>query len=308
MDDLAAAAAAALSAPETLVVRSARARAKADGLEAEAVLASWSGGETAPHPADEQPAPAPQEAPAAEPAAAAEPEPAAAEPLAAAEPESPAAAEPESGPVPDAPARPADQRPPRFESEESAAAAGAIPRWLAAAFIVIPLMAVLYALFLPNGPNCGDAGRLAVSPITGEAANCDLSPYGAEVVDFFAIGRGEFAICSACHGENGAGAGNFPAFVGGALLATFPEGRCEEQVDWVSAGTAGWPEPAYGATAKPVGGSGAIMPAFGGVLTETELRAVVLYERVQFGGQALDVAVADCGLAGGTGETAAGGG
>jgi mono/diheme cytochrome c family protein len=39
------------------------------------------------------------------------------------------------------------------------------------------------------------------------------------------------------------------------------------------------------------------MPAFGSTLTEEQLRAVVLYERVQFGGEDLDVALADCGLA-----------
>ena len=39
------------------------------------------------------------------------------------------------------------------------------------------------------------------------------------------------------------------------------------------------------------------MPAFGSTLTEEELRAVVLYERVRFGGQDLEAALADCGLA-----------
>ena len=48
--------------------------------------------------------------------------------------------------------------------------------------------------------------------------------------------------------------------------------------------------------AKPVGGSGALMPAFGSVLTEEELRAVVLYERIQFAGLDLDATLADCGL------------
>jgi hypothetical protein len=46
-----------------------------------------------------------------------------------------------------------------------------------------------------------------------------------------------------------------------------------------------------------VGGSGAVMPAFGSVLTETELRSVVLFERVQFGGVDIDAALTDCGLA-----------
>jgi mono/diheme cytochrome c family protein len=164
-----------------------------------------------------------------------------------------------------------------------------------ALFVVVPLFAVAYALFLPNGPACGDAGRLAVDPVTGVAVNCDGSEYGVEVVDFFAIGLDEYTSCAACHGDGGGG-GVGPAFVDGALLATFPSGQCEAHVEWVRLGTAGWPEPTYGATAQPVGGVG-IMPAFGAQLTEDELRAVVLYERVAFGGESLDAALADCGLA-----------
>jgi mono/diheme cytochrome c family protein len=83
--------------------------------------------------------------------------------------------------------------------------------------------------------------------------------------------------------------------VGGALLAAFPSGQCETQVEWVRLGTSGWPDPTYGATGTPVGGGG-LMPAFGSTLTEQELRSVVLYERVAFGGQPLDEAIADCGL------------
>ena len=93
-----------------------------------------------------------------------------------------------------------------------------------AAFVIIPTIAVLYALFLPNGPNCGDAGSLAIDPVTGVAVNCDLTPYGVEIVDYFAMGQAEYSACAACHGENGGGAGNFPAFVGGSLLEAFPEG------------------------------------------------------------------------------------
>ena len=57
-----------------------------------------------------------------------------------------------------------------------------------------------------------------------------------------------------------------------------------KQIDWVTLGTGGWPDPTYGDTAKPVGGGG-VMPAFGGVLTPEEIAAVVLYERVAFGGE-----------------------
>ena len=291
MDQLVSSIATATNVPEEMVLRSARARAKADGVEVEAVLQAWSGGGDIPEGAAPAPTPAAAEAPtdtATAPAAAP------------AEPSGPAVeiVEAEGKPDEPEPAPEPESREPEWEPEEEAAAAGAIPRWLVAIFLIVPTLAVMYALVLPNGPNCGDSGRLAIDPVSGEAVNCDGSPYGVEVVDFFAIGLEEYASCAACHGENGGGAGNFPAFVGGTLLTTFPEGQCEAMVEWVRLGTAGWPEPTYGATAKPVGGSGAVMPAFGDVLDEQQLRSVILYERVQFGGQDLEAAIADCGLGG----------
>jgi mono/diheme cytochrome c family protein len=216
--------------------------------------------------------------------------------------------EPTIEPAETAPVAPRKEE--RLESREAAEAAGAIPRWLAALFVIVPAVVVLYALFLPNGPNCGDGGVLAVDPITGEASGCDGTPYGVEVVDYFSLGLEQYASCVSCHGENGGGAGNFPAFVGGELLSTFPEGQCEDQVRWVTLGTADWPDATYGATAKPVGGSGAVMPAFEGSLTDEEIRSVVLFERVRFGGQDLAAALEDCGLedeeGDGETETAAG--
>jgi hypothetical protein len=286
MEELLAAAAAALDAPDVLVRRSAEAKAKALGVSIESILAAWGGGEAAPEPAaptEAAAATAPQAETAAAPALPAEP----------AETSGPAvevigetAKGPIEAPVPE----------PVFEPEEEAAAAGAIPRWLVALFFIVPAFAIAYALFLPNGPNCGDAGRLAVDPVTGVAVGCDGNPYGVSLTDFFSVGRAEYVTCAACHGEGGAGAGNFPAFTGGELLTTFPSGECESQVQWVALGTAGWPDPTYGANAKPVGGSGAVMPGFGGALSDEEIRAVVLYERVLFGGQPLDEALADCGL------------
>jgi mono/diheme cytochrome c family protein len=272
-------AAAAAGMPSKLLQRSVEAKATASGRPAAEVLSEMIGSP----PATPAPAAAPVDVPTA---AAPAPTPPTATPAAAAT-EGAAAPSPQPAPQP---------APERFESEEEAAAAAAIPRWLAAGFVLIPTIAVLYALFLPNGPNCGDAGSLAVDPVSGVAVNCDATPYGVETVDFYAIGRAEFTACAACHGDNGGGAGNFPAFVGGALLETFPEGQCQAQVDWVSLGSTGWPEATYGATGKPVGGSGAVMPAFGATLTEEQVRAVVLYERVRFGGEDLDTALADCGL------------
>jgi mono/diheme cytochrome c family protein len=237
-------------------------------------------------------APAPAE-PAAPPVAPAAPEPAPAAP-------EPVPAVAGAGPAVDVyePAGPASE-PAAGRSGDAAGEirSDGIPRWLAAVFVIVPAFAVMYALFLPNGPSCGDAGRLAVDPVTGVAVNCDGSEYGVEVVDFFAVGQEVYAQCSSCHGANGGGGGNFPAFVDGALVTVFPEGTCEDHVEWVRVGTADWPDSTYGANAKPVGGSGAVMPGFGSAISEEELRAVVLYERVRFGGLALDATLADCGLA-----------
>jgi mono/diheme cytochrome c family protein len=291
MGELLTAAAEKMGMPESMVERSAGARAKAQDTTVAAVLAEWAG----------------IEAPAAE-----------ATPGPAADPSEPApAADTDTAPDDESDGPDvevlgeADEAPPKvatptepdhFEPEEDAVAAGALPRWLAALFVFVPAFAIAYALFLPNGPNCGDAGSLAVDPVTGVAVNCDLSEFGAEVADFFAIGLETYngIGCVACHGAGGGGVANFPAFTGGELLSTFPEGQCDAQIEWIALGTAGWPDPTYGATNKPVGGSGAVMPGFEGTLTPEEIAAVTLYERVAFGGQSLDSALVDCGLS--TGE------
>ena len=171
------------------------------------------------------------------------------------------------------------------------------PRWLAAAFVVIPMIAMLYALLAPDGPNCGVSGQLALDPVTGEAENCDGTPYGVEVVNFFTLGE-EIYInrCAACHGAGGGG-GAGQVLAGGAVLASFPGGQCSGHVEWVALGTANWPDATYGALAKPVGGFGQ-MPGFEGTLTEEEIASVVLYERVAFGGEPLPEAETDCGLVG----------
>jgi len=196
-----------------------------------------------------------------------------------------------------------------LESEEEAAAAGALPRWLAALFVVIPAIAIAYALFLPNGPNCGDAGSLAIDPVTGIAVNCDGSAFGSDEVDLFSLGADTYAGvgCTACHGANGGGVATFPAFTNGALLATFPQDSCSAQIEWISLGSLGWPDSTYGANDTPVGGSGAVMPSFVDVLSPEEIAAVAIYERVAFGGQDLDAALADCGASSADGGATASG-
>lgn len=286
MDELVKQAAAALGYPETMVERSALARAKADGVSVEDVLAAWAGG---------------GEIVAGAGGGAAEP--AATEGHA---PEgAPAPPEPSLGPVVEVlegEAPPEDTvdveedeaTDEEVVEEERPRASSGIPRWLAATFVVIPTVAFLYAVFLPNGPGCGDGAQLAVDPVTGLAVGCDGAPYGDEEVNFFAVGEVVYSRCAACHGADGQGGGNFPVLAGGAVLATFPQDSCGVHVEWVRLGTVGWPEATYGANATAVGSSGAQMPGFGNALTEEELRSVVLYERVAFGGQTVEAAIADC--------------
>jgi mono/diheme cytochrome c family protein len=95
-----------------------------------------------------------------------------------------------------------------------------------------------------------------------------------------AEGRELYSPCSGCHGATGGGASG-PAFTGGALIETFS--AWEDQVEWVTVGSADWPEATYGDNAKPVQGVG-IMPGFGADhgdydYTEEEILLVVRYER-----------------------------
>jgi mono/diheme cytochrome c family protein len=127
--------------------------------------------------------------------------------------------------------------------------------------------------------------------VTGVAVNCDGSEFGVEEVNFFTIGESVYtANCAACHGPAGGG-GAGPALAGGAVLSTFS--RCDDHVEWVVLGSAGWPEQTYGDADKPVGGG---MPAFENILSAEELRSAVLYERVAFGGEELAVSESGCGL------------
>lgn len=282
MDELVAAAAKATGQSETMVKRSAAARAKAQGTTVEAVLAEWAG--VAVPAASESAAVAAESAPAAPTAASA------------AAPAAKAALDvDETGEEVAAAPAPATAHVTPVAAPE-VVPVGAIPRWLASLFVIVPVFALAYVAFLPNGPSCGDAGRLAVDPVSGEMVNCDGSAYGDTEVDFFALGEETYtsAGCIACHGPGGAGVGSFPAFTGGVLLTTFPEGSCATHIEWVTLGTSNWPDATYGANNKPVGGSGAVMPSFGTTLDAQEIAAVALFERVSFGGQELAAAQTDC--------------
>ncbi len=284
VDELLDKAAAAKGMPAPLAKRSAQARATKEGTTLEAVLAEWAGVDptvVSSAPAATSEAPVAAEAPA--------------------DPQPPAPSddveviEASAGGTAAEPLDPGDapMRPRR----------SGYPTWLAAAFVIIPLLAVTYILVSPNGPDCGTAGQLKVDPVTGLAVNCDGSEFGGSSVDFFSQGAGIYAQCAACHGANGGG-GVGPAFTGGAVLATFP--ACTDHVVWVTLGTANFPDPTYGATNKPVGGGG-LMPGYEGALTEEQIASVSLYERVTFGGQPLEEAEIDCGLVEGEGDGTEGG-
>ena len=259
--------------PADMLERSAQARAEAEGTTVEAVLAGWAG------------VPVPEAG--AAPAAAA-PGPGA-EPAPAAETEAPAEVsvevlEPEAPPPEAAPEEPEE------ESEQIPVGPG-MPRWLSAAFVVVPFVAILYALIAPNGPDCGNAGSLDIDPVTGTAVNCDGSEYGS-VAGFFGAGEGLYEDnCASCHGANGGGV-SAPALAGGAVVETFSV--CADHIEWVTLGNQGYPGNTYGDQNKPK--SDLIMPSFGDTLEVLEIAAVVLFERVAFG--RLDLAAAEeaCGL------------
>jgi mono/diheme cytochrome c family protein len=302
------AAAEAMGLPEALVQRSAEARAAETGQSVDEILAVWAGGEAvskAPDKAEQAPQPEPEaeEAPAAE----AEPaEPAAPEPVI----ETPS--EPAEAPAPAAAARaPAPAEVTMAEAAHlpevvTVPTAGIrertnfdIPRWLVAVLMVAPLFA-LFALGGSATGACGEGTELRVDVITGEIINCDGSEFtgggvGPGTTDFIALGADLYAgavtpaaTCAGCHGADGQGTGTFPPMTG--VLTTF--GACEDHVEWVLLGSAGF-EGTYGDTNKPVAGG---MPGHQG-LTDEQLRAVVAFERVRFGGADTDETLADCGLA-----------
>ncbi len=298
--------------PEALLRRSAEARAKREGRSVEDVLAEMTGGGEA---SDAPPAP-----PAEEPGAGKLPDALLRRSAKArakregrpldevlvemglspegAKGEAPAAA-PAGASAPSAPGSIVDAGTPDVttpvateaapEEDEKEAAFAGFPRWLAASFIIIPLFALLYAGFAPNGPSCGASGQLSINPVTGEAEAC-----GGAGSAFFKIGQGIFnGQCAACHSTDGSG-GVGPALAGGSVLQTFS--ACSDQIEWVTLGSNNWPNATYGDTNKPVLGRGVAMPGYDGSLSAEEIASVVLYERVAFGGADPITEEAACGL------------
>lgn len=312
MSDLLAAAAAATGVPEALVERAAAARAQAAGVSVDAILQAWAGGEAIaapePPPAPQASAdsPQPSEETSHEPPATSdelEPVPAVAAAVATVPPV------PTALPAPDVPESVGVGEATEWPVVTTVSSAGlkertgsVVPRWLMSVFVIVPFFALGYLLVFTGGTDCGNAGQLDVDRF-GQVVNCDGTPFegkataSAGQVDYFALGAevyGRTGSCAGCHGDNGEG-GAGPAFSGGAVTAVF--GVCEDHVTWVRLGTQGYGAEVgstYGDQAKPVGGGG-VMPGFA-QLTEEELRGVVLYERVRFGGEDEAVSLTECGL------------
>ena len=283
-----------LKAPEELVQRSAEARAEASGKSVDEVLQSWAGGEAIESsPAAETPV---EEAPVEE---------ARVEEVV------------EETPVEEAPVEEVVEEAPIEASVKTVVkkvsvinktmgiklnAEASLPGWLNFSFLIIPLFILIGMINTSAAQECGDKGILNVDRKSQQTVNCDGSPFegtgvaSSNTVNYVALGQQVYsgaAACAGCHGANGGG-GVGPAFIGGELYTTFP--TCSDHAKWIELGSAGWQSevgPTYGAENKvSIGG----MPGFQGKLTEDEIYAVVVFERVVFGGGQTEEVLTDCGL------------
>ena len=262
-----------LNAPVDLVQRSAEARAAASGVSVDDVLNSWAGGESVAASTPKEEAPV-VEAPKEE------------VPVAAAVTKQ----------VTKSISFVNETMGIKINSENL------LPKWLNFSFIIIPLFILIGLISSSNTQECGERGMLNVDRKSQEAVNCDGSPYegrgvaATNTINYIALGQEVYAgaaACAGCHGGGGGG-GVGPAFTGGALYTTFP--TCSDHTKWIQLGSAGWQAevgPTYGAEdTVSIGG----MPGFQGKLTEDELYAVVVFERVVFGGGNTEEVLSDCGL------------
>ena len=284
-----------LNAPVDLVQRSAEARAAASGISVDDVLSSWAGGESVASSAPKEEAPVVEET--------------ATEVV-----------------VEEAPVKEVIEEAPVEEIKEVSVSSAVtrqvtkslsfanetmgikinsenlLPKWLNFSFIIIPLFILVGLISSSNTQDCGERGMLNIDRKSQEAVNCDGSPYegkgvaATNTINYIAIGQEVYAgaaACAGCHGGGGGG-GVGPAFIGGALYTTFP--TCADHTKWIQLGSAGWQAevgPTYGAEETvSIGG----MPGFQGKLTEDELYAVVVFERVVFGGGNTEEVLRDCGL------------
>ena len=284
-----------LNAPVDLVQRSAEARAAASGISVDDVLSSWAGGESVASSAPKEEEPVVEETAAEEVVE-----------------ETPVEEVIEEAPVEEIKEVSVSSAITRqvtkslsFANETMGIKINSenlLPKWLNFSFIIIPLFILVGLISSSNTQDCGERGMLNIDRKSQEAVNCDGSPYegkgvaATNTINYIAIGQEVYAgaaACAGCHGGGGGG-GVGPAFIGGALYTTFP--TCADHTKWIQLGSAGWQAevgPTYGAEETvSIGG----MPGFQGKLTEDELYAVVVFERVVFGGGNTEEVLRDCGL------------
>ena len=282
-----------LNAPVDLVQRSAEARAAASGVSVDDVLSSWAGGESVAASTPKEEAPV-EESPKEE---------AVVEETV--EEEAPVEESPKEEAVVATAVTRQVTKSVSFANETMGIKINSenlLPKWLNFSFIIIPLFILIGLISSSNTQECGERGMLNVDRKSQEAVNCDGSPYegrgvaATNTVNYIALGQEVYAgaaACAGCHGGGGGG-GVGPAFIGGALYTTFP--TCADHAKWIQLGSAGWQAevgPTYGAEdTVSIGG----MPGFQGKLTEDELYAVVVFERVVFGGGNTEEVLSDCGL------------
>ena len=282
-----------LNAPVDLVQRSAEARAQASGKSVEEVLSSWAGGESITSSAPKEEAPV-EEAPKEEVVIEEE-----------TQEEDPVEIAPTEEVVVPTTVTKQVTKSISFANETMGIKINSenlLPKWLNFSFIIIPLFILVGLISSSNTQECGERGMLNVDRKSQEAVNCDGSPYegkgvaATNTINYIALGQEVYAgaaACAGCHGGGGGG-GVGPAFIGGALYTTFP--TCADHTKWIQLGSAGWQAevgPTYGAEdTVSIGG----MPGFQGKLTEDELYAVVVFERVVFGGGNIEEVLSDCGL------------
>ena len=285
-----------LNAPVDLVQRSAEARAAASGISVDDVLSSWAGGESVAASA----APAPKEEASVEEA---QKEEAVVEETV--EEEASVEEAPKEEAVVATTVTRQVTKSVSFANETMGIKINSenlLPKWLNFSFIIIPLFILIGLISSSNTQECGERGMLNVDRKSQEAVNCDGSPYegrgvaATNTINYIALGQEVYsgaAACAGCHGGGGGG-GVGPAFIGGALYTTFP--TCADHTKWIQLGSAGWQAeigPTYGAEdTVSIGG----MPGFQGKLSEDELYAVVVFERVVFGGGNTEEVLSDCGL------------
>ena len=284
-----------LNAPVDLVQRSAEARAAASGVSVDDVLNSWAGGESVASSAPKEEAPVVEETATEE---------VVEEALVEEVIEEARVEEIKEVSVSSAVTRQVTKSL-SFANETMGIKINSenlLPKWLNFSFIIIPLFILVGLISSSNTQDCGERGMLNIDRKSQEAVNCDGSPYegkgvaATNTINYIAIGQEVYAgaaACAGCHGGGGGG-GVGPAFIGGALYTTFP--TCADHTKWIQLGSAGWQAevgPTYGAEETvSIGG----MPGFQGKLTEDELYAVVVFERVVFGGGNTEEVLRDCGL------------